>query len=80
MSYSISINGHITGTDATAEDPNPAARIEAQLAVALHELLSQPQYGCTLASLYGQHGTVNLLASQTPEADAPDAAEGSQDE
>lgn len=65
MSYSISASGHITEQEAAAgETPQTPADIEAELAVRLHEILSQPKYGCGPATLYGQHtGTVDLVAT-----------------
>lgn len=65
MSYSISASGHITDQE---------AEIEAELAVKLHELLSQPKYGCSIASLGGQHvGYVDLLESNEPQPGAEEA-------
>lgn len=64
MSYTISASGHIADQEtATGETPQTPPEIEAELAVKLHELLSQPKYGCTNATFYGQHaGQVNLTA------------------
>jgi len=65
MTYSASISGHVTDQESEAgETPQAPAEIEAELAVKLHELLSQPKYGCSAATFYGQHdGQVDLLAT-----------------
>jgi len=66
MSYSITISGHVQG------DAETAAKDEAQLAVDLHQVLTTAQYGCTNATLTGQHiGTVDLLAASDGD-DQPD--------
>jgi hypothetical protein len=62
MSFSISISGHIN--DGTPEDAPTAAQTEAQLAVKLHDLLSDPVYGVTYAYLSGMNGGGDLLAAR----------------
>jgi hypothetical protein len=64
MSYSAS--GHI----AEGHGDQTPENLEAELTVRLHEVLTDPKYGCTTASLYGQYaGTVNLLAAAGDEND-----------
>jgi hypothetical protein len=72
MSYSLSVSGHVNEAE-TPEAPS-AAEVEAELSVALHELLSQPKYGCGSATFYGQHiGSVDLLAAAKPESSDGDS-------
>jgi hypothetical protein len=85
MSWSLSASGHIAQQEAVDGDTEPQApeQIEAELAVKLHELLSQPKYGCSFATLYGQFtGHVNLSAvtSEPVTAASDDQADEDQSE
>jgi hypothetical protein len=70
MSWSLSATGHIAEQESSGDvKPQAPEEIEAELAVKLHELLSQPKYGCSSATLYGQFtGSVNLNATSEPTA------------
>lgn len=70
MSWSLSATGHIAQQESDGEtEPQAPEQIEAELAVKLHELLSQPKYGCSSAALYGQFtGPVYLNATSEPTA------------
>lgn len=78
MTYSISISGHVTEQESDGTMPQTPAQIEAELAVKLHELLSEPKYGLSAAQFWGQHigGPVNLAATVTPAAGDDDQDDG----
>lgn len=74
VTYTVNISGHIEPVTDPAGDAQTAEEIEAELAVELHELLSQPKYGCSSATLYGQvTGQVNLTATVRPTAGSGEA-------
>jgi hypothetical protein len=72
VSYSISAYGHIAQQEAAeGEDAQTPGQIEAELAVRLHEVLANPEYGCTSATLFGLFGPVNLLATAAAAPEPP---------